>query len=846
MFRLGSVITVCCLVMLLHPKAAAADDPVYDELSIYLNIQGLGGADIDAVIKGRNAYLSLNAVFDLLKIKNATAEDRNTITGFYIRQQDLYQVSVLSNTIVLAGKTYKLDNEGLIRTSNGIYLKTDYFGKVFSLDCAFDFSTLSVNMKPGLELPVLLEKKRELLRKNLSGLRMEKLADTTVQRSYRSFNLGSADWALSSTQMGSYRRTLASLQLGAVVAGGEAVVGLNYVDQSPFNIRQQYYKWRYVDNTNNMLRQVTLGKIPVQSISSLIGGVIGIQLTNASTMLRRAQGTYTLSNTTKPDWIVELYINDVLVDYKKADAAGFFSFQVPEVYGTSIVKLRFLGPYGEEQFQEQQVTVPYNFLPKGEFEYTISNGMVADGFQSRFSRTDLKYGQSSHLTIGGGLEYLSKVSDKPYMPFLNASYRLTSSLFLSAEHALNVRTKANLSYRLPNSFMLEADYTRFRQGQQAVIFSFLENRKISISRQFRKNGLSMYTRLAVSQLEYEVNTQTYADLLLSFMWHGLSANCTTYASLSAHTDVVVNSTVALSSRLPFKMTIRPQAQYSYYTQTLNSYRVELEKQLGNRGFLNIAFDHNLIYKTKSLNVGVRFDLSFVRSAFSVTTNKYQTSTTQSVSGGVVFDKKAQYLEFNNRSNVGRAGLIIYPYLDLNSNNKRDKNEPKIMGLQLKMNGGRLVNSVKDTTVRVTELEPFTDYLLEVNPASFDNIAWQIKNKTYKVTAEPSQLKLVEIPVQVFGEISGKVLLSGKESMPVERISVGVYQRSGKLIKSMLTDSEGYFDFLGLPVGSYTLRLDPAQLEKLKLKNLSTSAVDFIIRPTIEGDVVSNADFKLQK
>ena len=169
-----------------------------------------------------------------------------------------------------------------------------------------------------------------------------------------------------------------------------------------------------------------------------------------------------------------------------------------------------------------------------------------------------------------------------------------------------------------------------------------------------------------------------------------------------------------------------------------------------------------------------------------------------------------------------------------------------MGLQLKMNGGRLVNSLKDTIVRVTELEPFTDYLLEVNPASFDNIAWQIKNKTYKVTAEPSQLKLVEIPVQVFGEVSGKVLLSGKESMPVERISVGVYQRSGKLIKSMLTDSEGYFDFLGLPVGSYTLRLDPAQLEKLKLKNLSTSAVDFIIRPTIEGDVVSNADFKLQK
>jgi hypothetical protein len=67
----------------------------------------------------------------------------------------------------------------------------------------------------------------------------------------------------------------------------------------------------------------------------------------------KSTGEYPISDYTEPGWTVELYVNNVIVDYQTADASGFYSFDVPLVYGTSEVMLKFYGPYGEERVEEQ-------------------------------------------------------------------------------------------------------------------------------------------------------------------------------------------------------------------------------------------------------------------------------------------------------------------------------------------------------------------------------------------------------------------------------------------------------------------------------------------------------------
>src|SRR5206468_8189415 len=136
---------------------------------------------------------------------------------------------------------------------------------------------------------------------------------------------------------------------GTVIAGGEANIFLNYSSQAPFSERQQIYQWRYANNDHRALRQVTLGRIATQATSSIYDPVVGVQVTNTPTTYRKSAGSYRLSRSTQPGWTVELYVNNVLVDFTKADASGFFSFDVPLVYGNSLIKLRYYGPYGEER-----------------------------------------------------------------------------------------------------------------------------------------------------------------------------------------------------------------------------------------------------------------------------------------------------------------------------------------------------------------------------------------------------------------------------------------------------------------------------------------------------------------
>ncbi len=153
------------------------------------------------------------------------------------------------------------------------------------------------------------------------------------------------------------------------------------------------------------MRQLILGKIFPNSISSIFDPVVGVQVTNSPTTYRRSYGTYTLTNRTEPGWTVELYVNNALVDYTTADANGLYSFQVPLVYGNSQIRLRFFGPWGEERLMEENVSVPFNFLPYKEFEYTASAGFLEDSVNSIFTRVQTGYGLTKFMTFGGGVEY---------------------------------------------------------------------------------------------------------------------------------------------------------------------------------------------------------------------------------------------------------------------------------------------------------------------------------------------------------------------------------------------------------------------------------------------------------
>ena len=842
------VLFVLSILTIKTSNLSAQELPEYDEISIFLEVPHIGGTEIDAVIRDEELYLPITGLFDFLKIRNTPASDQESISGFFINPEATYLIERSTNEIVYQGKNIKLNPGDLIRTESNLYLKSKYFGQIFGLDCVFDFRNLSVKVSSKVELPYIRELRLEEMRRNLTRLKGEMKADTNIGRTHPMFRFGTADWsAIATEETGAGSDTRLNLALGAMIAGGEATASLYYNSMNPFSEKQQQYLWRYVNNDFKLLRQVMAGKIATQATSSLYNPVVGVQFTNTPTTFRRSFGTYTLSDRTEPGWIVELYVNNVLVDYVKADASGFFKFEVPLVYGNSMVKLKFFGPWGEERTQEQNISIPFNFLPPKIMEYTISAGIVEDSLWSRFSRASLNYGATKNITIGGGMEYLSSLPSNQFMPFTNISFRLTNNLLVTGDYTHGVRAKGTITYRLPSNMQFDLNYTWYKKDQKALFYNYREERKATISMPLKIGQLSSYQRLSAYQIILPAGNQYLTgEWMFSGSVSGISTNLSTYAMFVEDADPVLYSNLSLAFRLPGGFIIMPQSQFGYTPGEFISAKIRLEKYLFKHAHLNLTYEQNFRNDLKLAEMGFRYDFSFAQTGFSVRQADKTTSMVQYARGSLINDRKSRYLGVDNRTNVGRGGISIVPYLDLNSNKKKDPGEPKAYGLNLRTNSGRIEKNEKDTTIHILGLESYTDCFIELDANSFENISWRLEKKSLSVAVDPNILKLIEIPVIVAGEATGTIVLEQQGIREgIGRIIVSFFTSKGKSAGKVLSEEDGYFSFFGLSPGAYLVRIDTSQLRKLGF-TADPDTLSFTVDGGTEGDIVDGLDFTLRK
>lgn len=858
---------VCLLLSMCLPRqtiAGKAPEPPYDEILVFMNVQSVGSVQIPAAIRNETAWLSVGDVFDFLKIRNVASSGLDSVSGFIISQLDRFLIDKSHNRIIYHAKAIDLPADAMILTATGLYLRSDYFGQVFGLECKFNFRSLSVTLSTNVELPVIREMRQEAMRNNLSRLRGEIRPDTNLLAVRSPFRLGMADWAIVATQNGAPPSTVQGAQdiqgvqndvrlnlgLGAEVAGGAMNVSLNYDNAIPFEEREQFYQWHYVDNDNAGLRQVTAGKIFTPSISSIYSPIVGVQFTNAPTTYRQSFGTYTLSYYAEADWVVELYVNNELVNYNKIDVSGLHTFQVPLVYGNSLVKLRFYSPWGEERSTEQNIQVPYTFLPARAFEYTASAGVVEDSLSSRFSRANVNYGLSNRLTAGGGIEYLSSITSGKSIPFVNASYRPSAALMLNGEYAYGVMSKFIASYHLPSDLQFELNYIRYKEGQTAINNTFKEERRASVSIPVHGKKFTAFSRLSVYQIVLPIfkyapsSKYTTTEWLLSTAFLGISTNFITYALFNQPTPPYVYTSFSMIYRLPGKIIFMPQVQYAYNRDRLTDMRYEFGKYINTRGYVNLYYERNFKSQFQSVGLGFRYNFSFSLAGLSVTRGSQGTSLVQEASGGLRYDDRMNHLSYSNRSSVGMGGLIIVPYLDLNGNGRRDIGEPKVPGLKIRINGGYIDNNTADTTIRVSDLQAYNKYILKLDP-SFDNISWRLRIKTIGITVDPNQFRVIEVPVTVSGEVTGMVYLKENgDQKPQDRIIVSFYRGDSLLAGQTNTESDGSFDFSDLPPGHYTARIDSVQMHKLHMTSFPLS-LPFTLLPGPNGGIAEGLQFTLQ-
>ncbi|WP_324719100.1 hypothetical protein [Salinimicrobium sp. HB62] len=839
-------ISLLCILLLLCTVGFAQENfPEYDELNVELSIPRLGTFEVPVAIKGEDAFLSVTSIFDLLKIKHEAEGD--LLQGFIIHPDSTYTIDWKTPAIEFKDQIYNLSKNDILSTPSGRYLRSNYFGRIFGLDTDFSFRSLSLKLETDKELPVMKEMRLQKMRENLDRVKGVVVPDTVLPVRRPFFKPGTLDWGVVTTQQTDFENdNRLMLGLGTTFLGGETNLLLNYSSRVPFTSRNQFYQWRYVNNDNTFLKQVTAGRIFTRATSSLFAPVSGVQITNSPLQNRRSFGSYLLNDYTEPRWTVELYVNNVLVAFTQADASGFYSFEVPLMYGNTAVSLRFYGPWGEERVEDRVINIPYNFVPKNEFEYTLSAGVVENDEWNRFSRLNLNYGLNNAITLGGGVEYLSDVQSGEVMPFLHSSMRLASNLLFSGEYMFGVKAEALLSYRSPQQLQVDLNYIKYDEEQTTINLNYLEERKISLSTPIRNNNFSIFSRVSVSQIIMPTTEFTTAQLLLSGAVFGISTNFTTYGLYNDRMDEpTVYSSFSQTYRLPEKFLFSPQVQYDFSRNRFNNLILELERPVFKQGFANLSYENNFLRDAHIFEVGLRYAFNFAQTSATSRIGNRNSSFVQSARGSLMFDDNTGYVMASNRTAMSRAALTVIPFLDLNRNGIKDLMEPSVRGLKLKNRSGNVTYNEDETILRITELQPYIDLLLELDPVSLDNIAWKITNPKILVKTQPNHFKEVLVPVEVMGEVGGMVYFNdGNSSRGQGRILINIIDQKGEKAAEILSEADGYFSYLGLAPGKYTAEIDPQQLENLNYVAIP-GATEFEIEVDQYGDIVDTLEFTLK-
>ena len=730
-----------------------SEKDAYTEVLITIYLENNYSFEAYVLISQSNTiYLDIESLFKSLGIK--CVAKLNTLVGFVDDEQNVYTVNFDKSRIVVGNKSINISN-GILSELGVKYIKASLLDEAFGLNFIYNPRTVTAKLKPSFELPFFKSLRYKKARKNISELQVNPVpVDTIIPRTYHLFKLGALDWSVNSSQ-GANNNANVNIALGTELLFGEANFRVNYNPKVKFDIKNIAYNWRWINNNSKIINQVNLGPVSGPTFSNSSGRIIGASINNVSTTLRKAKGSYTITDMTEPNWTVELYINDVLVDYTQADAAGLYLFKVPIVYGVTTLKLKFYGPLGEERTEERTRNTPYTFINSKQLRYSLTTGIVQDTLNSRFAKVNLNYGITSGLTFAGGLEYMSSNITQPFIPFAKVAYQPFSKMVLNLEYTYQNKLKGLVNFYLWENAFLEVDYTKLKANKNINRFVGQETFSFDFATPFHIKTFKALTKLSFTSTKYEVFNYNQINWITSSYINKLKINLSSNINWASKNTPQMSSNLVLGYRLKNGLLLTALTNYNINQNKFGNLNLNLQMRISN---INLAagLQNNIQSKSTDINLSASYDLPFARIGMNSSYSRNNLFFSEYAQGSVSFSLDKGLLHVGNNSAISKGGVLLYPFLDLNGNSILDSGENKVLISSVKISGAKAVISKRDSIARVFDLNAFTNYTVEFSDTNLDNIAWQFKHKTYKILVDPNQYKQVFIPVVSVGEISGMV------------------------------------------------------------------------------------------
>ncbi|MDH4473688.1 MAG: hypothetical protein QE487_13850 [Fluviicola sp.] len=823
------------------PKTVFSQDEVeYEQFTINLNVDKLGVYEMEAIYYNDNIYLPIIDLFGKLEIYLNHSVQLDTINGFILSNDNSYSVNLNSGKITFRDKSQLLKPEQIISDFSDVYLPKEIYEGLFGMTMDFNFRELTLFLRSDIELPVIKQLRIKKLRTNLLTLTGDVDADTTIARKWNWIRGAVIDWNLQSKEvnLGANVQQFKS-SFGMEVLGGELNWRSLVTRDSAVKFQNTSLKWRYVNDKFALLKQLEAGNINVSLTGQTISNFYGVKLTNTPYSIKKTFGSYLIQRKTNPGWDVEIYVNGILVNFTTADMNGYFNFEIPLVFGSSIILIRYYGPWGQESIEEIPINIPFSFTTHKHLEYQTHSGITADSSHFIFNKSKMSYGLSRWATISAGYEYFEGNMLNKHIFSGSLNLALGKNTLLNYTYLHNSSHYIELMQRTKRNLVITGKHRQYLKNQTIIQTLQLGESELGINVPIWNRKLKIHVR----------NTDRFTYSYERYSFISESAISFFYKRINTGFTLITSQETVMSWNTSFyfknNWTIIHNTSYNISRKSPVSSTLQLQKRFNKMLYAETNFSY--AYSTKSLQVGmsIYIDFNFMRTSGNMTVQKNYIASTQTVAGSVHFTGKPNPVFVSNSNSVGRAGLDVIVFLDVNHNDVKDDNEPFVKNATVAINKGKQVLTENDTIHRFVSLEPYTPYLLTVANNGFPSISWILEKSTWSVVTNPNQIKKVFIPVKPMGEVEMKISINKNGTIsPANRQIVYIMDSNNKQVGKGLTEQDGYFSYLGLAPGNYTIQFDEKQLKGLGLSS-NYPRISFEIKTSTQGDFVDGIEITLQ-
>jgi hypothetical protein len=345
-------------------------------------------------------------------------------------QDRLFSLDILSGTVVIDGLKQEYDSELVELHREDIFVDTRLLSQWFPADVEFDLSNLLVKVKSREPLPLERRAERELrrgvamARKKREGAEYETI-DTPYQW---------VDWPMVNfSSTAGYTKTAGGdgeitgnynlLAVGDLMKMGSKLFVSGNQDRGVSLVR---FEMGRKDPAGQLLGRLgateySFGDIVTQALDDIANPRVGRGARISSFPLERASDfdSINLVGELPLGWEVELYRNEILLDFRVSRADGRYEFEeVPLLFGLNVLTSKFFGPQGQYREETRRVLVGQGQAAPGEFNYKLAVTQqdeylvpVQDDTVSTANSelqgevraiTEAEYGLNKHFSVAGG------------------------------------------------------------------------------------------------------------------------------------------------------------------------------------------------------------------------------------------------------------------------------------------------------------------------------------------------------------------------------------------------------------------------------------------------------------